>query len=135
MKTNEEWSLFERLADSSVQGEERRQLETQLALDPELAKRYEVFSLMSEWPSLDVIPDSADARLRLLGRLAEDRERGLPDRELGRMFPIFFGGALAAVLVLAAMNFWQFDELSGGTLEALFGLPSETVESAIVSQL
>lgn len=135
MKSNEEWPLFERLADPALPDGERRRLEGLIAADPDSQMRYEAFCLLGEWPTLEQMPDSSAARGRLLERISAERESDVTDRELGRLFPAFFGGAVAAALILAAVNFWHFESLSGGTLEALFGLPDETVETAIVSQL
>lgn len=135
MKTNEEWPLFERLADPALLDGERRRLEDLIAADPGSQRRYEAFRLLREWPTLDQMPDSSAARGRLFEKVSAQRESDVTDRELGRLFPVFFGGAVAAALVLAAVNFWHFESLAGGTLEALFGLPDATMESAIVSQL
>lgn len=135
MNTNEEWLLFERLADPEVSVEERVRLEGLIAASPESLKRYRAFQSMAEWQNLEPVPDSTAARSRLFATLAKGSEAEVTERELGRLFPMFFGGALAAVLVVALLNIWQFDDISGDAWGALFGIPAESVEIVIVSQL
>ena len=135
MKENEEWKLFERLADPDLPAAERLHLEHQLAADREAQIRYEAFCLLKDWPRLEPAAESAAARRRLLERIQDERTAEVADQELGRLFPLFMGGALAAALALALFNFWEFGELAGGTVEAFFGMPRESVESVFVSQL
>ncbi|MBK1878703.1 hypothetical protein [Pelagicoccus mobilis] len=135
MKENEEWQLFERLTDPDLPEEEKLRLEREIASDPEVQARYEAFCILQDWPTLENQESSAAARERLLARIAEEQEDAVTDRELGRLFPIFISGALAAALALAMVNFWEFGDTSEGTLDALFGMPEESEESVIVSQL
>jgi len=135
MKENEEWQLFERLADPDLPEEEKLRLQREVAADPEAQTRYEAFCLLQNWRAFEARPEDAAARDRLLARVEQERAGDVTDRELGRLFPAFIGGALAAALALAMVNFWAFGDSAGGAIDAFFGMPHESEESVIVSQL
>lgn len=135
MNDQEIWTLFERLADEGLSAEDRTRLEAQVAGDPELSARFEAFRTLSDWPQLERLPNEVAARNRVYQSFVQDRDEGLVSLDLSKLFPIFFGGAVAAALVLGVLNFWQFCELAGGTFEAAFGMPAESIETVIVSQL
>lgn len=135
MNDTEAWILFERLADSGLPMDERRRLEAQVAAAPELTARLEAFRSMSEWPLLEKSQAEEAVCSRALQSLSADLESRLLAFDLGRLFPLFFGGAVAAALVLGLVNFWQFYEFADGTWDALFGLPAESIETALLGQL
>tara|TARA_B110000037_G_scaffold176072_1_gene200891 strand:- start:422 stop:829 length:408 start_codon:yes stop_codon:yes gene_type:complete len=135
MNSKEECLLFERLSDLELPLEERMDLERLIATEPELSERYATYRLLEEWAELESQTCAVGARSEIYESLLKEKESDLADRELGRLFPIFLGGALAASLVVALLNFWQFSDTSAGSVEALFGIPAESMETIIVSQL
>lgn len=135
MKDNEEWHLFERLADPELPEAQRQRLESQIAADPRLQARFAAFRVLSDWPLLERDPECSAASDTVLARLVEEDAGRVAERELGRLFPVFISGALAAALALAMINFWEFGATSDDALDALFGMPEVSVETVIVSQL
>ncbi|MBD5780918.1 hypothetical protein IEN85_15570 [Pelagicoccus sp. NFK12] len=135
MNDEQAWKQFERLAAPDLSERERAELEAEIEKNPKLAKRLQAFRAMNAWAQMEPPVAEVEARERLFSELDRDRESQMVEAGLGKLFPVFMGGAVAAVLVLGALNVWQFDALSGDLWEALFGLPSETIETAIVSQL
>ncbi|MDQ8181272.1 hypothetical protein [Pelagicoccus sp. SDUM812005] len=135
MNDEQAWKQFERLADPELPAGERAALESEIEGDPKLLARYEAFLALSAWPQVEPALEGEAARARLFDELARDREEELVAVNLGKLFPVFLGSAVAAALVLGLLNILQFETLSGDMWEALFGLPAETIESTIVSQL
>lgn len=135
MNDEQAWKHFERLADPELSSEERASLTAAIEKDPKLAARFEAFQAMNGWPEVEPLSANSRARAHLIEELDRTRDKELVAVNIGRLFPVFFGGSVAAALILALMNLQQFDDLSAGTWEALFGIPSETIETALVSQL
>ncbi len=135
MKTPEIWRLLERLADPDLPREERERLEAFVEADPELRARDAAFKALRSWPEVEPAPPSAGMQRRLFERLRRERELAATDREVGRLFPVFAGLAAAAALAIGIVNFQQFGGVANGSLDAMFGLPAQTVENELLTQL
>lgn len=135
MNDEQAWKYFERLADPDLRADQRVRMEQEIAADPLLSARFEAFQAMCSWSQIEPVAASNEGRVRLMEMLQKDREEELVAVSLGKLFPVFMGGAVAAALLLGFMNVQLFGDLAGGTWEALFGMPAETIETVIASQL
>jgi ferric-dicitrate binding protein FerR (iron transport regulator) len=133
MPKPDSWNLFERLADPATSPAQRRELESLLARDPRLREGWETFQLLQDWADLEAAAAPA-AGLRF-ERLEAAFEEAAMDEEMVRWFPWVAVTALAAALILAAINLGTDQQLAAGPLEALFGLPQPSLEETLLADL
>ena len=132
MKNNQNWSILEKLASPSTTAEERIRLLQVVESDLVLLNQWKAFRVLQRWPELEQTTSAADSEALVMAKIHEEASL---DTGIKRNFPWVAAIALAASIVLVFINIGQTDDTSEITLDDVFGLPTPTIENALLANL
>ena len=132
MKSNQNWSILEKLASPGTTAGERIRLLRIVESDPWLLDQWKAFRYLQKWPEFEQTTSAADSEALVMEKI---REEASLDTGIKRNFPWVAAVALAASVVLVFINIGQKEDSSDITLDDVFGLPTPTIENALLANL
>lgn len=133
MSKSDPWKLLATLHDRPTSALDKARWEAALADDPQLQARWQTFQELLDWAQEETAALASAPPAQLFAELDHERQHRLLDREIGRLFPWVAAVGLAAVLVLALVNFDAMKDFAESPVDACLGLPDPSLDNSLAA--